>query len=81
MAIVRELWCKGILIPKTILAHIGLDDQAIADITVENEVILLRKPATSVRFGWSEAAKAINAFDADVLMLGEFPNSQDQDLV
>jgi len=72
---------KGVLIPKTMLAQAGLDDQTVADIAVENGVILLRKSAKSVRGGWSEAAKAINVVDADMLVLGEFSNSQDEDLI
>ncbi len=79
---IREIGnSKGILIPKTMLAQAGLDDQTVADIAVENGVILLKKTVKSVRIGWSDAAKAVNAFDADTLVLGEFPNSQDEDLV
>lgn len=79
---IREIGnSKGILIPKPMLAQAGLDDQTVADIAIENGVIMLRKPRKSLRIGWGEAAKAVNAADADELVLGEFSNLQDEDLV
>jgi len=72
---------KGIVIPKPMLAQVGLDDQAMADVTIENGAILLRTPAKSLRTGWSQAAKALNAAAQDSLVLGEFSNTDDTDLV
>jgi antitoxin MazE len=79
---IREIGnSKGIVIPKPMLAQVGLEDQSIVDITIENGAIILRKPSKSVRIGWELAAQSLNAMDGDVLVLGEFTNSEDKDLV
>jgi len=78
---IREIGnSKGIVIPKPMLAQVGLEDQSVVDITIENGAIILRKPSKAVRTGWDKAAQALNAVDGDVLVLGEFSNSEDKDL-
>ncbi len=78
---IREIGnSKGVVIPKPILAQVGLEDQSIVDITIENGAIILRKPSKAARTGWSDAAQALNAVDGDLLVLGEFANSEDKDL-
>jgi antitoxin MazE len=72
---------KGIIIPKPLLAQVGLEDQSIVDITIENGSIVLRKSSKSLRIGWSQAARDLNTQHADLLVLGEFTNSEDKDLV
>jgi antitoxin MazE len=72
---------KGIIIPKPLLAQVGLEDQSIVDITIENGSIVLRKSSKSLRIGWSQAARDLNTPHADLLVLGEFTNSEDKDLV
>jgi antitoxin MazE len=42
--------------------------------------IFLRKPVQAVRAGWSEAAAAIATRGADVLLMGEFGNVDDEGL-
>jgi antitoxin MazE len=71
---------KGVVLPKPFLAQVGLDGQATAVIEVENGAIVLRKPAQTVRAGWAEAAAALSAKGGDVLLMGEFGNSEDEEL-
>jgi antitoxin MazE len=72
---------KGVVLPKPLLAQAGLDGQDIADIAVENGSIVLRKPAQAPRVGWAEAAAALAEQGGDVLLLGEFGNAGDAELV
>ena len=71
---------KGVVLPKPFLAQVGLDGQATASIEVENGSIVLRKPAKSVRAGWSEAAAAVSSKGGDALLMGEFGNLEDAEL-
>lgn len=71
---------KGVVLPKPLLAQVGLDDQATAIIEVENGSIVLRKPAKPVRTGWAEAAAALSAKGGDALLMGEFGNLDDEGL-
>jgi antitoxin MazE len=71
---------RGVLIPKFMLAQVGLDNKSVADVIVKDGVIILRGSSKSVRVGWGEAAKAVNAVDGDELVLGEFANVEDKDL-
>ena len=71
---------KGILLPKPLLAQVGLDGQMTAEIAVENGSIVLRKPAKAVRSGWAEAAQALSAKGGDALLMGEFGNAGDAEL-
>lgn len=71
---------KGVLLPKALLAQVGLDEGAAADVFVENGAIVLRKPMKQARAGWAEAAKAVAAAGEDVLLMGEFGNADDADL-
>ncbi len=72
---------KGVVLPKTVLAQAGLEDATDAEMTVENGVIILRKPAKPARDGWAEAAKNLAAEGGDDLVMGEFGNEEDNDLV
>jgi antitoxin MazE len=72
---------KGVLLPKPVLAQAGLEDATDAEMTVENGVILLRKPARPPRDGWAEAAKKLAAEAGDELVMGEFGNEGDAELV
>jgi antitoxin MazE len=69
---------QGIVIPKPVLAQLGLEKEA--DLSVENGAIVIRKPARPARAGWAEAAQAIAAQGDDALVLGEFGNADDEDL-
>jgi antitoxin MazE len=55
---------KAVVLPKALLALTGLDDQSHAEITVEGDAIVLRKPGRGVRAGWAEAAKAVARHEA-----------------
>ena len=71
---------KGVVLPKPLLAQAGLDDDLIAQMTVEDGAIVLRKAAPPLRTGWAEAAKALAAKGGDVLAMGEFGNEADAEL-
>lgn len=68
---------QGIVIPKPLLAQVGLIGEASAEISVENGTLVLRKPRRAVREGWAEAARAIAERGEDALVMGEFGNDGD----
>jgi len=70
---------KGMIIPSTLLAEVGLVDEA--EITVVDGALVIRPPAKPVRKGWAEASKAIAEAEDDVLVLPEFANEGDEGLV
>lgn len=69
---------RGIVIPKPMLAQLGLEDGA--DLTVENGALVIRRPAMPARAGWADAAKAVALAKDDGLAMGEFSNEGDEDL-
>ncbi len=68
----------GVVIPKPVLAQVGLSNQA--EMTVERGAIVLRKPRKAVRSGWAEAAQSIAKLGEDKLLMGEFANAADVEL-
>lgn len=70
---------QGIVIPKPLLAQVGLDTGE-AEMTIEGGALVLRKPATAVRVGWAEAARKIAQRGDDALVMGEFGNQGDAEL-
>ena len=72
---------KGVVLPKPVLAQVGLEDASDAEMSVENGAIVLRKPAQPVRAGWAEAAKELASKGGDELVMGEFANEGDAELV
>ena len=68
----------GIVIPKPILAQVGLSERA--ELTVERGAIVVRKPRKAPRSGWSEAAQSVAVHGEDELVMGEFPNVTDKGL-
>jgi antitoxin MazE len=68
----------GIVIPKPVLAQVGLTEQA--ELTVERGAIVLRKPRKAARSGWAEAAQSVAIQGEDDLLLGEFGNAADLEL-
>ncbi len=70
---------RGIVIPKPMLAQLGLVDQA--ELTIEGGALVIRKPALLARTGWADAAKAVALANEDELVLGDFVNEGDEDLV
>lgn len=71
----------GVVIPKPLLAQLGLDPKAGVEMTIEDGALVLRRPASPVRRGWAEAARIIAASGEDELVLGEFGNAEDSELV
>ncbi len=68
---------RGILIPKPLLKEAGLEDQA--EILVEGNTLVVRRPKKVPRQGWAEASKEIAARGEDRLVLGDFANEADKD--
>jgi len=72
---------KGVVLPKPLLAQAGLAGLTSAKVAVENGSIVLRKPSAPVRAGWAQAAAALAVKGDDALLMGEFGNVQDSELV
>ena len=70
---------QGIVIPKPLLIQLGLNREAGAEMTVEGDALVLRKPASAVRAGWAEAAQKIAEDGDDELVMGEFGNAGDRE--
>lgn len=71
----------AVLIPKPVLAQLGLDDGTGAIITVDDDSLILRRPAIQSREGWAEAAQRIAEAGDDGLVAGEFGNAEDGEWV
>jgi antitoxin MazE len=69
---------QGILIPKPLLLQVGLVDQA--ELRVEGETLVLRRPKAAPRSGWAEASRKLAAAGDDALVLPEFVNEGDAEL-
>jgi len=70
---------QGIVIPKPFLTQLGLSGEAGAEI--EGGALVLRQPASPARTGWAEAARKIAEAGDDELVMGEFGNESDPELV
>ncbi|MDP9015079.1 MAG: AbrB/MazE/SpoVT family DNA-binding domain-containing protein [Pseudomonadota bacterium] len=68
----------GIVIPKPVLAQVGLSEQV--ELTVERGAIVLRKPRRAARSGWAEAAQSVANQGEDQLLMGAFANAADVEL-
>jgi antitoxin MazE len=69
---------QGVIIPKPLLAQVGLTDRA--EMGVENGAIVLRPARRGARDGWAEASRAIAADTDDRLAWPEFANEGDKAL-
>ena len=72
---------QGIVIPKPILAQLGLDGKEGVEMTIEDGALVLRRPASPARTGWAEAARRIAEAGDDELVMGEFGNAEDSEWV
>jgi len=72
---------QGVVIPKPILAQLGLDAKAGVEMTIEDGALVLRRPAGPARTGWAEAARNIAEAGDDALVMGDFGNAGDSELV
>jgi antitoxin MazE len=70
---------QGVLIPKPILAQVGLEGTA--DLQVRNGVIEIRAVRRNPREGWAEDARRIAGQGDDALVWPEFTNDGDDQLV
>lgn len=71
---------QGIVIPKSVCAQLGLDGEAGVEMTIEDGVLVLRRPARPPRAGWAEAARRIAEAGDDELVMGGFGNAEDAGL-
>lgn len=79
LATIRRLGnSQGILIPKPLLRQVGLVDQA--EMCVEGDALVLRRPKAHPRSGWAEASMKLAATGDDLLVLPEFANEGDEEL-
>jgi antitoxin MazE len=69
---------QGFVIPKPLLAQVGLEDAA--ELSVEDGALVLRPPASPARTGWAAAAQQIADAGDDALVMGEFGNDEDAEL-
>jgi len=70
---------QGVLIPKPILAQVGLEGEA--DLQVRDGVIEIRPVRRSQREGWADDARRIAEQGDDALVWPELANADDADLV
>jgi antitoxin MazE len=70
---------QGVLIPKPILAQLGLE--ATADLQVRDGVIEIRAIRRNPREGWAADAQRLAADGADALVWPEVSNEGDAELV
>jgi antitoxin MazE len=69
----------GVLIPKPILAQVGLDGRA--DLQVRDGVIEIRAVRRNPREGWADDARRLAGPGADALLWPELANEGDYELV
>lgn len=70
---------QGVLIPKPILAEVGLEGAA--DLQVRNGVIEIRPVRRDPREGWAQDAQRIAGQGGDALVWPELANEGDDQLV
>ena len=70
---------QGVLIPKPILAQLGLEGTA--DLQVRNGVIEIRAIQRNPREGWADDARRLARQGDDALIWPELANAGDADLV
>ncbi len=69
---------QGVIIPKPLLIQVGLEGEA--DLVVENNAIVLRKPKDNPREGWADASRELAENSDDGLVWPEFGNDDDNKL-
>ncbi len=70
----------GVIIPKPILAQIGVGAGQQLELSFDEDRIVLTPIRRHPRAGWAEAAKRIARSGDDALVWPEFGNDQDADL-
>jgi len=69
---------QGVLIPKPVLAQLGL--QGVADLQVRDGVIEIRPVARKPREGWAADAEQVAALSDDALVWPELGNAADAEM-
>ena len=69
---------QGVVIPKPILAQVGLTDTA--DLRVHDGVIEIRPVQRNPRAGWADDAKRVAASQSGALVWPEFGTDGDDEL-
>jgi antitoxin MazE len=69
---------QGVLIPKPLLQQVGLADQA--EMVVQDDALILRKPKAHPRSGWDESGRKLLAMSEPTPVLLDFPNEDDDTL-
>lgn len=69
---------QGVLIPKPVLAQVGLGGKA--DLQVRDGVIEIRPLRANPREGWADDARRIGAEPGEALVWPAFANEGDADL-
>ena len=69
---------QGVIIPKPVLAQVGLVDEAV--MTVEDNALVLRPVRRSSREGWGAASRRLAKHEDDALAWPEFANADDAHL-
>lgn len=71
----------GIILPKPVLAELGVKAGDDLSLTLEGGMVVLKPAELHPRAGWAEAAKELAAAGDDGLAWPEFGNSGDDELV
>lgn len=71
---------SGLIIPKSILAEIGIGVGDAVDISLEGGRIVMAPVKRRARAGWAEASREIAAAGDDELAWPEFGNAEDEGL-
>jgi antitoxin MazE len=72
---------RGVIIPKPLLAEIGVGADDAVDIKVKKgKLVIAPIKGRDPRAGWAEASKAIREAGDDKLVWPEFGNEADKDL-
>lgn len=72
---------SGVIIPKSMLAEIGIGIGDAVDLVLEKDRIVMAPVRRRPREGWAEAARELAAVADDGLVWPEFGNAEDQDLI
>jgi len=80
-AAIRKLGnSSGVIIPKSMLAEVGIAAGDAVDLSLEDSRIIITPQKRRPREGWAEASKAIVEAGDDALVWPEFANVGDADL-
>ena len=81
-SVVRKMGnSSGIIIPRTMLAEMGIKAGDDVDLGVEDGRLVVVALKPSPRAGWADDARRIAESGDDHLVLGEFGNDDDAELI